>query len=104
VSVRHGVATSALLPPRDDNALVVIARNTVTKQPRGARVLIRSLAGGVARAQGGGGVAASAGRVAKLNNDGAEAIAGTPEEFGAFLRAETLKWAKLAKAAGIKPE
>jgi tripartite-type tricarboxylate transporter receptor subunit TctC len=42
--------------------------------------------------------------VTRLNNDGAEVVASTPEQFGAFLRAETLKWAKLAKAAGIKPE
>jgi tripartite-type tricarboxylate transporter receptor subunit TctC len=42
--------------------------------------------------------------VARLANDGAEVVAGTPEEFGAYLRAETDKWAKVAKAAGIKPE
>ena len=42
--------------------------------------------------------------VARLTNDGAEVIAGTPEEFGAYIRAETEKWAKVAKAAGIKPE
>ena len=41
---------------------------------------------------------------ARLANDGAEVVAGTPEEFGAWLRAETEKWAKVAKAAGIKPE
>ena len=41
---------------------------------------------------------------ARLANDGAEVVAGTPEEFGAYLRAETEKWAKVAKAAGIKPE
>jgi len=42
--------------------------------------------------------------VSRLANDGADVIAGTPEEFGAFIRAETIKWAKVAKAAGIKPE
>ena len=42
--------------------------------------------------------------VARLANDGAEVVAGTPEEFGAYIRAETEKWAKVAKAAGIKPE
>ena len=41
---------------------------------------------------------------ARLAGDGAEVIAGTPEEFGAFIRAETEKWARVAKAAGIKPE
>ena len=40
----------------------------------------------------------------RLANDGAEVVASTPEEFGAFIRAETAKWAKVAKAAGIKPE
>jgi tripartite-type tricarboxylate transporter receptor subunit TctC len=41
---------------------------------------------------------------ARLASDGAEVVAGTPEEFGAFLRAETQKWARVVKAAGIKPE
>ena len=40
----------------------------------------------------------------RLVNDGSQVIAGTPEAFGAFLRAETDKWARVAKAAGIKPE
>ena len=40
----------------------------------------------------------------RLAGDGAEVVAGTPEEFGAFIRAETVKWAKVAKAAGIVPE
>jgi len=35
--------------------------------------------------------------VARLANDGADVIAGTPEEFGAFIRAETIKWAKWPK-------
>ena len=42
--------------------------------------------------------------LARLANDGAEVIASTPEEFGAYIRAETEKWAKVTKAAGIKPE
>ena len=41
---------------------------------------------------------------ARLAADGTEIVAGTPEEFGAWLRAETEKWAKVVKAAGIKPE
>ena len=40
----------------------------------------------------------------RLANDGSQVVAGTPEEFGSFMRAETEKWAKVAKAAGIKPE
>jgi tripartite-type tricarboxylate transporter receptor subunit TctC len=35
---------------------------------------------------------------------GMEAIGGTPEEFGAYLKAETAKWAGVIKAAGIKVE
>jgi tripartite-type tricarboxylate transporter receptor subunit TctC len=35
---------------------------------------------------------------------GMEAIGGTPEEFGAFLRTETAKWAGVIKAANIKIE
>ena len=41
---------------------------------------------------------------ARLANDGGIVVASTPEEFGAYIRAETEKWAKVAKAAGIKPE
>ena len=35
---------------------------------------------------------------------GMEAIGGTPEEFGAFMRAETAKWAQVIKSANIKLE
>ncbi len=35
---------------------------------------------------------------------GLEAIGGTPDEFGAFLRAETAKWARVIKVANIKVE
>ncbi len=40
----------------------------------------------------------------RLANDGSIVVAGTPEEFGAFMRTDTEKWARVAKAAGIKPE
>ncbi|HUN68592.1 MAG TPA: tripartite tricarboxylate transporter substrate binding protein [Burkholderiales bacterium] len=40
----------------------------------------------------------------RLNQFGAEPIANSPEEFGAFTRAESDKFAKLVKAAGIQPE
>jgi tripartite-type tricarboxylate transporter receptor subunit TctC len=40
----------------------------------------------------------------RLANDGAEVVAGTAEEFGAWIRNETEKWARVAKAAGIRPE
>ncbi len=36
--------------------------------------------------------------------DGAEPIGNTPEEFTAFIKAETVKWAKVVKAAGIRVE
>jgi len=36
--------------------------------------------------------------------DGSEVIANTPDEFAAALKAETIKWASVAKAAGIQPE
>jgi tripartite-type tricarboxylate transporter receptor subunit TctC len=35
---------------------------------------------------------------------GMEAVGGTPDEFGAFLKAETAKWARVIKAANIKVE
>jgi tripartite-type tricarboxylate transporter receptor subunit TctC len=38
-------------------------------------------------------------------DDGAEPTpSSTPDEFGTFIRAELAKWAKVVKAAGIKPE
>ena len=40
----------------------------------------------------------------RLLNDGAEPVGSSPEEFAAYLRSETEKWAKVIKAAGIKPE
>jgi tripartite-type tricarboxylate transporter receptor subunit TctC len=40
----------------------------------------------------------------RLAADGAEPVGSSPEEFAAFIRAETQKWAKVAKAAGIRPE
>ena len=35
---------------------------------------------------------------------GIEAAADTPDQFGAFIRAEMQKFARLAKLAGVKPE
>lgn len=40
----------------------------------------------------------------RLLNDGAEPVGSSPEEFAIYLRSETTKWAKVIKAAGIKPE
>jgi tripartite-type tricarboxylate transporter receptor subunit TctC len=40
----------------------------------------------------------------RFTAEGAEVVAGTPAEFAAFINAETVKWAKVVKAAGITPE
>jgi tripartite-type tricarboxylate transporter receptor subunit TctC len=40
----------------------------------------------------------------RLAADGAEPVGNTPEEFAAFIRSESEKWARVAQAAGIKPE
>jgi tripartite-type tricarboxylate transporter receptor subunit TctC len=40
----------------------------------------------------------------RLSADGADPVGSTPEEFAAFLRSETAKWAKVVKQAGIQPE
>jgi tripartite-type tricarboxylate transporter receptor subunit TctC len=39
-----------------------------------------------------------------LFNQGLDAAPGTPEEFGAYIKSETAKWAKVIKVAGIKPQ
>jgi len=41
---------------------------------------------------------------AALLKQGAESAFGTPDQFAAFIRSETLKWGKVIKDAGIKPE
>jgi tripartite-type tricarboxylate transporter receptor subunit TctC len=38
----------------------------------------------------------------RLVNEGAKFTAGTPDQFGAFVRAEMTKWAKVVKEAGIR--
>ena len=40
----------------------------------------------------------------RLARDGAEPVGSSPEQFAAYLGAETEKWAKVAKAAGIQPD
>ena len=41
----------------------------------------------------------------RLIDDGAEpAPSASPEEFGAFIKTEVTKWAKVVKAAGVQPE
>jgi len=40
----------------------------------------------------------------RLVADGADPVGSSPDEFGAFIRAETVKWAKVAREVGIRPE
>ena len=42
--------------------------------------------------------------VEKLSGQGAEPVASTPEEFTAFIRSETDKWANLVKAANMRTD
>jgi tripartite-type tricarboxylate transporter receptor subunit TctC len=39
-----------------------------------------------------------------ITSTGSEVGGGTPEVFGALIRSETEKWAKVVKQAGIQPE
>ena len=40
----------------------------------------------------------------KLFAQGVEPVGSTPQEFMAFLNAETTQWAKVIKSSGLKPE
>jgi tripartite-type tricarboxylate transporter receptor subunit TctC len=40
----------------------------------------------------------------RLTSDGMDVVTGTPEQFGAHIKAETEKWGKLVKAMGLKLE
>ncbi|TMH35051.1 MAG: tripartite tricarboxylate transporter substrate binding protein [Betaproteobacteria bacterium] len=40
----------------------------------------------------------------KLIQQGADPVASTPEEFGAYMRAETVKWAKVVKTSGARAD
>jgi tripartite-type tricarboxylate transporter receptor subunit TctC len=42
--------------------------------------------------------------VEKINSQGGEILGGSAEQFAAFLKADTVKWAQLIKSAGIKLE
>ncbi|MGH8636802.1 MAG: tripartite tricarboxylate transporter substrate binding protein [Burkholderiales bacterium] len=42
--------------------------------------------------------------VKQFSTQGAQIVASSPEQFAAYIRAETQKWAKVVKAAGIKPQ
>lgn len=40
----------------------------------------------------------------RLNTEGAIAAAGTPEDFGAYIKSEITRWAAVVKAAGMKAD
>lgn len=40
----------------------------------------------------------------KLSAEGGEVVGGTPEEFGAYIREELKRWAKIIKEANIRPD
>jgi len=42
--------------------------------------------------------------VERLSAQGAEAVGSTPEEFAAYIRSETVKWAKVVRESGAKAE
>ena len=43
--------------------------------------------------------------LARISQQGsAQIVGGTPEQFGEFIRAEGVKWSRVVKEAGIKPE
>ena len=41
---------------------------------------------------------------ATLRNQGLEPAPGTPEQFGAYIKSERIKWAKVIKESGAKAE
>jgi len=40
----------------------------------------------------------------KLVSQGFETMGGTPEQFAAYMKSETAKWAKVVKATGAKAD
>jgi len=42
--------------------------------------------------------------VERFSSQGAEALGSTPEEFAAYIRSETVKWAKVVRESGAKAE
>lgn len=42
--------------------------------------------------------------IERLAADGSEVVAGSPEQFAALIKTELVRWAKVVKASGMKPE
>ncbi len=42
--------------------------------------------------------------VERLSSQGSEPVGSTPEEFAAYIRSETVKWAKVVRDSGAKAE
>jgi tripartite-type tricarboxylate transporter receptor subunit TctC len=42
--------------------------------------------------------------VERLSSQGAEPVGSTPEEFAAYIKSETVKWAKVVRESGAKAE
>ena len=42
--------------------------------------------------------------IERLAADGNEVVAGSPEQFAALIKTELVRWAKVVKASGMKPE
>jgi len=42
--------------------------------------------------------------VERLSGQGAEAVGSTPAEFAAYIRSESVKWAKVVRESGAKAE
>jgi len=40
----------------------------------------------------------------KISEMGADVVGNSPEEFGAWMRAESAQWAEVIKIANIRPE
>jgi tripartite-type tricarboxylate transporter receptor subunit TctC len=40
----------------------------------------------------------------RLANDGADTVGSSPDEFTRYIQSELIKWAKVARDAGIQPE
>jgi tripartite-type tricarboxylate transporter receptor subunit TctC len=63
-----------------------------------AREIVRSMSDEVTR------IIRSYETRARLDGMGVFAAGGTPEEFDGYIAAETIKWAKVIREAGVKPD